>query len=286
MKINKPKLLLEIIIFIGLLIYVVITIVIPRYNEIFGSSDKFINTRKYKSLVEFKVGETNFGIILDKDYTVYHILYFDNTSICLYNQDLENNNLDSTSNQIIRKLIENNYLKVDTPILITTYEDEYSKKAITVFKKYLNKYKLKNKISYTKNDLITKAKSVSQDSITSDSYALVILDLYSKDMINNNETKVEDITEKQAKEYTNNVYKKIEIFMYDSNIKDLKDNNEELDITKIPGDESKIYFPTKNSYFYIKNSKVYAYIEINDLNNTYGYCYNGSIDDYQKGVCK
>ena len=87
MKINKYRILLEIVILIVLLIYSFSKVVVPNYHKIFGSSDKFINTSKYESMVEFKIGETNFGLVLNNKKEVYHILYFDKTSTCLYNQD-------------------------------------------------------------------------------------------------------------------------------------------------------------------------------------------------------
>ena len=289
MKTNKIQLIIEIVFFIILMIYGTVTIFIPNYKKAFGSSDKFINTSKYKSMVEFKIDQTNFALILDKNYNVYQILYFDETSYCLYNQNIENNKIDIAINQIIRRLIKNNCLKSDSNIILTTYENNYSKKVIKTFKKYLNKYSINTDFTINNNSLIKKAKSLSEEDIDSDSYALFVLDLYSKDLIEIVKTtskEIDNITEKQARIYANNVYKKIELFMDTNNIKNLEKNNKKLIISEIAADQDELYFPTNNSYFYIKNSKVYAYIEINDLSNTYSYCYNGSIDNYQKGECK
>ena len=289
MKINKPRVILEAIIVIGLLIYTFITISLPGYKEMFGSSDKFISTKKYVSLVEFKIGETNFGIVLNNKKEVYHLLYFDKTASCLYNQNIENNSIDVVSNQIIRKLIYNNYLKEDTEITITKYNDKYYNDVKNTFITYLNKYHLNNKIIEKEDNLINKAKSISDDNIDSEDYALMTLDLYSKNIIDeeaSDKTIKEDFTEKEAKTYMNTIYIKIEKHMNDNNIKNLEKNNKEYDITKISGDNNKTIYPTENSYYYIKNSKVYAYIEIKGLNNTYSYCYNGSIDDYVRGECK
>ena len=289
MKINKYRILLEIVILIVLLIYSFNKVVVPNYHKIFGSSDKFINTSKYESMVEFKIGETNFGLVLNNKKEVYHILYFDKTSTCLYNQDIENNSIDIVSNQIIRRLIENDYLKNNTEITLIKYNDKYYNDVKKTFIEYLNKYKLNNNIVEKENKLITKANSVSSEKTDSDSNALVTLDLYSKEVVDNylnNNNKVEEITEHQAKLYANQVYIKIEKYMNDKNIKDQDKDNKDYLITKISGDSSNNYYPTENSYYYIKNSKVYAYIEIKGLNNIYSYCYNGSIDDYEKGECK
>ena len=289
MRINKPRIILEVLIVIGLLIYSFTTIVIPNYHKIFGSSDKFINTSSYTTMIEFKIGETNFGIVLNNKKEVYHILYFDQTSTCLYNQDIENNNIDIVSNQIIRRLIENDLLKANSEITIIKYNNKYYKDVKKSFINYLNKYHLNNVIKEEDNKLIEKAKSVSSDNIDSDSYALVTLDLYSKEVVDNylnNKTITEEITEKEAKTYSNQVYIKIEKYMNDNNIKEQDKNSKEFDITKISGDNNSKFYPTENSYYYIKNSKVYAYIEIKGLNNSYSYCYNGSIDEYMKGECK
>jgi hypothetical protein len=54
----------------------------------------------------------------------------------------------------------------------------------------------------------------------------------------------------------------------------------------IPGDDEFKYYPSINSWYYVKDKKVYAYIEfvISD-NKVKGYCYNGSIDLVKEGVC-
>ena len=289
MKINKARIILELLILIGLLIYSVFTIMIPMYHRMFGSSDKLINTSKYESFVEFKVGETNFGIVLNKNKKVYHILYFDPSASCLYNQNIENNSIDAAINQIIRRLIANDYLKTDTIITITKYDDIYYNEVKETLINYLKKYSLYNQIIEKENNLINKANIFSNEKINSNSDALLLLDIYSKEIIDATENSKEiknEITEHEAKMYANKVYIKIEKYMNKNNIKEIEKNNKEFDITTISGDENEIFYPTENSYYYIKNSKVYAYIEIKGLSNVYGYCYNGSIDDYMKGECK
>ena len=289
MRKSKPRIILEVIIVIGLIIYSFIKVSLPNYNKIFGSSDRLISTKKYASLVEFKIGETNFGIVLNNKKEVYHLLFFDETSSCLYNQNIENNSIDIVSNQIIRLLIENNYLKNDTIITITKYNNKYYEDVKKEFITYLNKYHLNNEIIEDQNTIINKAKSISNEEYDSNKSALLMLDLYSKEVIDSSsyeEQTIEEITEKDSKRYANKVYITIEKYMNDNNIKELEKGNKEFDITKVPGDERGLYYPTENSYYYIKNSKLYAYIEIKGLNNIYSYCYNGSIDEYMKGECK
>ena len=54
----------------------------------------------------------------------------------------------------------------------------------------------------------------------------------------------------------------------------------------IPADEKANYYPNANSWYYIKEKKLYAYIEFGESNNKYGYCYKGSIDSIYEGECE
>ena len=289
-KTNKIQFIIEIIILIGLIIYFIINVSIPKYKSTHGSSESLLNTSKYKSLVEFKIGETNFGLFLDNEGKVYHLLFLEKNSLCLYNQYIENNDLDVAYNIIIRRLILDNYLKTDTNITIIKYNDFNYDKVKSTFNEYLNKYHLNIVVNEETNTIINKAKSLSEETINTKEDALNELDSYSRFIIDNNEIVREEekeiLDEKIAKTYINNIYKDIEKYM---NLNDIKNQSKEettLDITKVSGDEKGIYYPTLNSYFYIKNSKVYAFIEIKDKENIYSYCYNGSIDEYEKGECK
>jgi hypothetical protein len=54
----------------------------------------------------------------------------------------------------------------------------------------------------------------------------------------------------------------------------------------IPADDEFKYYPSINSWYYVNDKKVYAYIEfVIDDNNIKSYCYNGSIDLVKEGVC-
>lgn len=288
---NRIKFIIEILLLIGLVIYFTITVSIPNYKNNHGSSENILNISKYKSLIELKVGETNFGIVLDNKGKVYHLLFFEKNSLSLYNKNIENNNLDVVFNIIIRRLILDDYLKSDTNITMIKYNDFYYDKAKTTLEEYLNKYHLNIVINEEINTIENKARSLSDEIISSKEDALNELDSYSIYIIDNNEIEQEEkelevLDEKHAKTYINNIYKSIEKHKNLNDIKNQSQKESNIDITKIPGDEKETYFPTSNSYFYIKNSKVYAFIEIKDKGNIYSYCYNGSIDEYEKGECK
>ena len=95
----------------------------------------------------------------------------------------------------------------------------------------------------------------------------------------------QDITEDQAKEYANNVYKKIENYVSENNIINQDINNATLPITLIPATSSGNVFPDSTSWYYVQDSKVYAYISITHNSKNYSYCYQASTDEYKKGQC-
>ena len=53
----------------------------------------------------------------------------------------------------------------------------------------------------------------------------------------------------------------------------------------IPADDSETYYPTDNSWYNVKEGKIYAYIELQNKTELYGYCYNGTIDKNYEGKC-
>ena len=89
-----------------------------------------------------------------------------------------------------------------------------------------------------------------------------------------------------TKVYSDNIYNKITNYINMNNISNLDINDTTLVISMISADEEFTHYPSINSWYYVKDKKVYAYIEfvISD-NKVKGYCYNGSIDLVKEGVC-
>ena len=120
------------------------------------------------------------------------------------------------------------------------------------------------------------------------------IELLSKDIVrqHNNDVsyqstikKPENITQDNSREYTDTVYKKIESYMRSNNITNQTIDNQTLEITKIPANSRGNVFPDSTSWYYIEDSKVYAYLSITINNHNYSYCYQASIDVYKKGQC-
>ncbi len=292
---NKLLFILEIVLIVGGLLFFTFKEAIPEYKSNYGSSDKFINTTKYKNLIEINIDDkVDFGLVINEDNKIYDILFFDKTSICLYNQNIENKELDKSLDSIISILIENNYLKNNSNITITRYNDNYYKEFINKFSSSSSKYKLNNNVNELTNSLESKRNDLGLAGKT-DTEIIQNLDYYSKQLVSNvknNISKEEESTDtsvvlsnSNSRTLSDNVYKKIENYIIKNNISNLEKDNDKLIITMISADSSNKYYPTSNSWYYAKNKKVYAFIELNENGNYYRYCYNGSIDDIKEGTC-
>ena len=292
---NKLLLIIEIVLIVGGLLFFTFKEAIPEYKSNYGSSDKFINTSKYKNLIEINIDDkVDFGLVINEDNKIYDILFFDKTSICLYNQNIENKELDKSLDSIISILIENNYLKNNSNITITRYNDKYYKEFINKFSSSSSKYKLNNNVNELTNSLESKRNDLGLAGKT-DTEIIQNLDYYSKQLVSNvknNISKNEESTDTSvvlsstnSRTLSDNVYKKIENYVIKNNINNLEKDNDKLIISMIPADSNNKYYPTSNSWYYVKNKKVYAFIELSENGNYYRYCYNGSIDDIKEGTC-
>lgn len=281
-------------------IYYIIFVGIPELKESYGSSDHFIKESQYANMFEFNIDDNaNFSIVIDKDNKISHIFFFDKNSLCLYNHNIEGSSLKKGLGVVTSNLIESDNLKNTSTITIISYGEDNSN-FINVFSDSLSKYSLYNNINVMNDsisNLIDRLKlSKSDDLITN----LRNIDLYSKEFIrnknnnvskgnnnySNNSSNVKLALDKEvANKYTNNVYKRIDNYIYKNNITDLDIGYGDLGITTIPADDDLVYYPTSNSYYFVKDKKVFAYIELSDGLNSFGYCYNGSIDVSHEGMC-
>ena len=86
---EKHQIIIRVILVFLLIIGSLIFKVIPEYKETQGSSDKFITTDKYTDIVEITINnKPNFALVIE-DKIISNILFFDQESICLYNQNIE-----------------------------------------------------------------------------------------------------------------------------------------------------------------------------------------------------
>ena len=290
---EKYKNILQIVIVFILIICALIFNVIPEYKASQGSSDKYIDTENYTDIVEVKVNnKPNFALIIT-DNQISNILFFDQESLCLYNQNIEGLSIKDGTKKIIELLITNDYLKQDYFLILTKYKNKSYEKTKQYLLTALQDLSVTVNVQEESSSIEQKAKENNityKDEISS----LKEIELVSKDIVrqHNNDVsyqstinKPENITQDNSREYTDTVYKKIESYMRSNNITNQTIDNQTLEITKIPANSRGNVFPDSTSWYYIEDSKVYAYISITINNNNYSYCYQASIDVYKKGQC-
>ena len=185
-------------------------------------------------MLEFEIpNKINFAVIINKNKSIYQIIFLDENASCLYNKNIENNDLESSLEMIIKILIENNYLDNSSIFKIIRYNDLYYQEFISSLNKILIKFNINNSIEI-KKDLKEKAKELSISS-EDDREILKYIDYYSKELTRTVK-KQEKILEKKldkttSQEYINNVYKKIEKYINDNKNENLNKNNSDLIIT-------------------------------------------------------
>lgn len=292
---EKKLTIIEIIIVvIAAIIYLFIS-VLPNFKKTIGTSDHFIKTSSYLNMYEINIdNKVNFAFIEDNEEKIYHILFFDENSTCLYNQNIEKKYVNDATTETIKILIENNYLNSKSVLSITRYNENGYINFKNIFIKNLKEYNINNEVIELENTLENKTKDLLLESSKDDEANLRTLDYYSKNIartnkniINNKKESIyeETITKENSKTYTNNVYKKIEKYVLENNIKYIDNSNTSFPIYMIPVDDNEKYYPTENSWYYVQEGKIYAYIEIKKDDDIYGYCYNGSIDRNNEGKC-
>lgn len=283
---KKIVFILEILIIIGLFIFYIFKEVIPDYKKSIGSSDKFINSELYNKMFEFNIdNKINFSIIIDENNNIYHMLFFDKNSTCLANKNIENNKLEEGLKRIYICLLENKYLTNSSNINIIRYDsnDEIIYDLVSTLNKY---YSINGSVKISDSTIEEKIINLKIES-NEESY-LKDLDLYSKEYIRLTKNVILSKEESiNTRKYSDNVYTKISNYVNMNGINNLEINDTTLVINMISGDDEYKYYPSVNSWYYVKDKKVYAYIEfiIND-NNVKSYCYNGSIDLVKEGVCE
>ena len=149
---KKFVFILEIIAIILASFYYVLKEVIPDYKKNIGSSDKFINLENYENMVEFEIpNKINFAVIINKNKSIYQIIFLDENASCLYNKNIENNDLETSLEMIIKILIENNYLDNSSIFKIIRYNDLYYQEFISSLNKILIKFNINNYIEIKKD---------------------------------------------------------------------------------------------------------------------------------------
>ena len=284
---------LTIIVLIVIIIVGIFLKGIPELKESLGSSDKFITEKNYEDMVEFDINNNlNFAVVI-KSNKINHIFMFNEQSVILYNQDIENNSIKKSISMITNLLINSNNLTQSSQVTLTSYENKHYNEVKQSFINELKSNNFNNITILEKQTTIEKKVERLEIEYSKKDDLISKLDIYSKNIISSaktNEnsystTESKTISKEQAKEYANNVYKKLENYVINNNIGEQDKNDTSLPINLIPASSDNTIYPNLDSWYYIKNKQVFAYIAIDTKDQTYGWCYNGGIDNYKEGEC-
>ncbi|MBP5678999.1 MAG: hypothetical protein J6X28_04150 [Bacilli bacterium] len=284
---NKKGMLLEFLLVIVLLVLYTIFVVYPDYKKSQGSSDAFIRSDDYENMIEIRINDqTDFAYILNSKEQVYHLFFFDNTSSILYNKNIEYQSIEKSIATTIPILIENQYLKNGDSVTILRASDTLYPQFQKSWDKIILQYSLVIETSEKVQTLEEKARELGMDT-SSESSMLLDLDFYSKEFAKERPKEVYvPLTEESSKEYANSIYLKIEKMVKEKNITSLDKGEADIDLSLVPADSSHLYYPTSRSWYSVRDGKVYAFIEFQDKEKFYSYCYQGSIDLRVKGECE
>lgn len=285
MKQKKILFIIEILVVLVIGIVYYILKVVPELKQSYGSSDAFLSTSRYKGMVEFQIdGAVDFAVLLDKEDHIYHLFFFQPSTSCLYNQNIEkSSSLSDGFDTILSLLIQYNLVKNDSFMSLIQYGD-VSNTFFDEWQKMLKKYEISSNSKLEKSSLDILAKRFEFDNLKNDESILQELDFYSKDKVILNR-KVSLLNDENALKFSNHVYQKLEKYIVNQKIHELDKNQDEILLSSIAGDEAGVYYPSNRSWFYVKDDKVFAYIEFVQNQSSYGYCYEGSIDFKRKGEC-
>ena len=262
---NKKTMLYETI-FTIIILAISVIIFYPREEKTFGSSEKLVlsiaDTANF-----FEIDEDNIqlGIMCNKKNIITALIFYTPNTLIFYNQNIEGKNINIGMDNIIEILKNNKYLK-DNTINIVRYKGEY---------KFDNKYSINEK----KDSLESLA---TKYGINSKDEKEILQEIYYK---SKEFSRSQNSYLKTVKKKSDYAYEKLLNYVSDNNIVNEDINSHKLDIILVPLSEEANNYPTNNSYYYVKDGLVYAYIEINLNENIYSYCYNGSIEEYRMGKC-
>lgn len=269
---EKTNKVINIISFLIILIAAIVLIIYkyyPEYKASVGSSDNYVDTDSYKEIVTISMQSgPEFTLVTNKKDKISNILFTNQDSLCLYNKNIEDQDLNDSIDGIIKILYNNKYL-TNEEITITSY----------------------NSTSKLKNKLINKIKKdYSSIPIIEDTLTLTIDEQKeflqektreSRRNIKNlkEETLVESnsssLNEEVAYMYADNICQKLSV--YASRITNQEKSSQNYPIQLISGEADKNIYPSAKSWYYIVNGEVLGYINFKSDKYDYSYCCQNKI---------
>ncbi len=268
----------------------------PNLKEDLKLLNTNIDYNNYQTMIEFDFlqnepstsNETgcNFSFIIDKNNKVSNILYFNSNATLIHNENIEKKSISKAIDLMIQKLYKEQMIN-NTTLVLTNYGslETYSniKEEIN---KYFVAYAINCEIKEETSTLLQKANELNINS-TNEEKILSELNNYSLNIISNKKTKISvenNLTSNEVKKYADNVYEALQNYAITNNITNETTTDASVPIQLVSSGNSE-YYPNEESWYYIKENKVFAYIKFTRNNETFDYCYKGSKENYKEGKC-
>ena len=279
---------LEVIVVIAVVVYLAITKALPEYQKSLGSSEKIFSTDNYKTGIEFDITTgPAFFLVINKDNEVANIFIENEQAGVIANQDIEGKSIEDAIPEIFQKLIDANLIENQIINAINYNDHEIYEKVISLAKNSLLSNAKTAQIVESKSTLQEKATRLNMEE-TEDSQILWTLYLNSADLIENlpktSSSTTVNITRENASIYADTIYEKIITYMVNANVENQERNNTSMPIQYIPGNNENTVYASSDSWYYIRDYKVYAEITIAG-ESSYTFCYMGSKADKKEGMC-
>lgn len=282
-----------VIILLTMLIIIVISIfglykTVDKYATKLGGNNS-LDTKNYNTAVEIDCG-ANFILLFNKKSEITNILYLNSSSVStLYNKNIENTNIEEAIKFIVESLNNENFFNNINEITLINYGNlSIFDNTVEEFNKNLGIYGISKKLVTTSKTLEDKISELNLTYKNNTEKDLKSLYYYSLDIINKYQkstTQSQTINTQNMDNYALNIYNKLLIYGKEINEQSINQQGS-IDITTINAtdDYDNELYAEKESWYYIQNNLIYAYINFKYDNVNYEYCFRGS-NLYEKGKC-
>lgn len=290
---NKKQ---KIILIIAIIVIFVVSITVGGYfvlkKAMLKLSDNIsLDTDNYLTAVEVN-SDVSFILLINNQQKISNIIYLNDKSVeGLYKKGIENNSYTKGIPLIIENLKNSNYFQ-ENVILIDYGNEGVFSKIKEEFNKQFVIYGINKQITSDTTTLNNKVQSLGLTTETSNqinnlkflySYSLDVISSYRK--LDQEDEPKQSLDVTNIDQYASNVYNKLLTYSKDIESQ-TKDAPNGIDITTInaSGDYQNELYALSDSWYYIDNFKVYAYIHFQQNNEDYNYCFAGTTS-YTKSIC-
>ncbi len=269
---EKTNKIINIISFLVILIAAIVLIIYkyyPEYKASVGSSDNYVDIDSYKEIVTISMQSgPEFTLVTNEKDKISNILFTNQDSLCLYNKNIENQDLNDSIDGIIKILYNNKYL-TNEEITITSYNSTSKLKS-----KLINKIKkdyssipiIEDTLTLTideQKELLQEKSKESRRNIKSSKEGTLT------------ESSSNSLNEEVAYMYADNICQKLST--YASRITNQEKSSQNYPIQLISGEDDKNIYPSAKSWYYIVNGEVLGYINFKSDKYDYSYCCQSKI---------